>query len=116
MQSSPKLLALVRRHRVKGKQVHDANIVATMRANGLSASPRSTWRTSLGSKTRARSKRWSRNDPTEHLGPRGPTLDGRFLNHVVQNGARGLVPGAMPWSPQGWDQDSDQVWEQGSQA
>jgi toxin-antitoxin system PIN domain toxin len=29
------LLALVRRHDVKGKQVHDANIVATMRANGL---------------------------------------------------------------------------------
>jgi predicted nucleic acid-binding protein len=30
------LLGLVRRHGVKGKQVHDANIVATMRANGLS--------------------------------------------------------------------------------
>ena len=30
------LLALVRRHEVKGKQAHDANIVATMRANGLS--------------------------------------------------------------------------------
>jgi predicted nucleic acid-binding protein len=30
------LLALVRRHDVKGKQVHDADIVATMRANGLS--------------------------------------------------------------------------------
>jgi predicted nucleic acid-binding protein len=30
------LLALVRRHDVKGKQVHDANIVATMRANALS--------------------------------------------------------------------------------
>lgn len=29
------LLALVRRHGVKGKQVHDANIVATMRSNGL---------------------------------------------------------------------------------
>ena len=29
------LLELVRRHDVKGKQVHDANIVATMRANGL---------------------------------------------------------------------------------
>jgi predicted nucleic acid-binding protein len=29
------LLALVRRHGVKGKQVHDANIVATMRANGI---------------------------------------------------------------------------------
>lgn len=30
------LLELIRRHAVKGKQVHDANIVATMRANGLS--------------------------------------------------------------------------------
>lgn len=30
------LLELVRRHGVKGKQVHDANIVATMRANGIS--------------------------------------------------------------------------------
>jgi predicted nucleic acid-binding protein len=29
------LLELVPRHGVKGKQVHDANIVATMRANGL---------------------------------------------------------------------------------
>jgi len=29
------LLELVRRHDVKGKQVHDANIVATMHANGL---------------------------------------------------------------------------------
>jgi len=29
------LLELVRRHGVKGKQVHDANVVATMRANGL---------------------------------------------------------------------------------
>jgi predicted nucleic acid-binding protein len=29
------LLELVRRHDVKGKQIHDANIVATMRANGL---------------------------------------------------------------------------------
>jgi predicted nucleic acid-binding protein len=29
------LLELVRRHDVRGKQVHDANIVATMRANGL---------------------------------------------------------------------------------
>lgn len=29
------LLDLVRRHGVKGKQVHDANIVATMRVNGL---------------------------------------------------------------------------------
>jgi len=26
----------VRRHGVKGKQVHDANVVATMRANGIS--------------------------------------------------------------------------------
>jgi predicted nucleic acid-binding protein len=30
------LLDLVRRHGVKGKQVHDANVVATMRANGIS--------------------------------------------------------------------------------
>ncbi len=29
------LLALVRDHHVKGKQVHDANIVATMRSNGI---------------------------------------------------------------------------------
>lgn len=29
------LLALVRRHDVKGKRLHDANIVATMRANGV---------------------------------------------------------------------------------
>jgi predicted nucleic acid-binding protein len=29
------LLELVRRHGVKGRQVHDATIVATMRANGL---------------------------------------------------------------------------------
>jgi predicted nucleic acid-binding protein len=29
------LLELVRKHDVKGKQVHDANIVATMRANGI---------------------------------------------------------------------------------
>ncbi len=29
------LLALVRKHDVKGKQVHDANIVATMRAAGV---------------------------------------------------------------------------------
>jgi predicted nucleic acid-binding protein len=29
------LLDLVRRHGVKGKQVHDANVVATMRANGI---------------------------------------------------------------------------------
>jgi predicted nucleic acid-binding protein len=29
------LLELLRRHDVKGKQVHDANIVATMRANGV---------------------------------------------------------------------------------
>jgi predicted nucleic acid-binding protein len=30
------LFALLRSHQVKGKQVHDANIVATMRANGIS--------------------------------------------------------------------------------
>ncbi len=29
------LLELVQKHDVKGKQVHDANIVATMRANGI---------------------------------------------------------------------------------
>jgi len=29
------VLDLVRKHDVKGKQVHDANIVATMRANGI---------------------------------------------------------------------------------
>jgi len=29
------LLALVRKHDVKGKQVHDANIVATMRVHGI---------------------------------------------------------------------------------
>jgi toxin-antitoxin system PIN domain toxin len=29
------LLALVRRHQVKGKTVHDANVVATMRAKGV---------------------------------------------------------------------------------
>jgi predicted nucleic acid-binding protein len=29
------LLELVRRHGVRGKQVHDANVVATMRANGI---------------------------------------------------------------------------------
>jgi len=29
------LLDLVRRHDAKGKQVHDANVVATMRANGI---------------------------------------------------------------------------------
>ncbi len=31
----PELLELVRHHSVKGKQVHDANIVATMRASGI---------------------------------------------------------------------------------
>lgn len=31
----PELLDLVRRFAVRGKQVHDANIVATMRANGV---------------------------------------------------------------------------------
>jgi len=30
------LLGLVRRHKVKGKQVHDANVVATMLATGIS--------------------------------------------------------------------------------
>lgn len=29
------LLALVRERQVRGKQVHDANIVAAMRANGI---------------------------------------------------------------------------------
>jgi predicted nucleic acid-binding protein len=29
------LLSLVQRHQVRGKQVHDCNIVATMRANGV---------------------------------------------------------------------------------
>lgn len=32
---SAELLALVRKHDVKGKQVHDANIVATTLANGI---------------------------------------------------------------------------------
>jgi predicted nucleic acid-binding protein len=32
---SAERLALVRKHDVKGKQVHDANIVATMLANGI---------------------------------------------------------------------------------
>jgi len=31
----PELLELVRRHEVKGKQIHDANIVATMQANAI---------------------------------------------------------------------------------
>jgi predicted nucleic acid-binding protein len=39
----PELLALVRRFGVRGKQVHDANIVATMRAHGVARLATLNW-------------------------------------------------------------------------
>jgi hypothetical protein len=55
------LLELVRRHGGKGKQVHDANIVATVRANGLKRLATLNVTDLRGPSTRSRSKRWSRN-------------------------------------------------------
>ncbi len=39
----PELLELVRRYGVRGKQVHDANIVATMRAHGVATLATLNW-------------------------------------------------------------------------
>jgi hypothetical protein len=47
----------------------------------------------------------------ERLGPRRLTRR-RSLNHVVQNGANGVVPGAVSRSHHESERDWEQAWDQ----